>query len=205
VEKTRRELEGLVKAIREKQAGREIVKETQARIRQMEEEFDQKRERLEPRKRSKQEKLESGDPVWIETLQASGELIEAVPSSESWRVQIGSMISVVKSEHLTKIEENEPKPSLPGGVNYAPFDDISPQVNVRGMTVEEATDVLDHLIDRASVANLATIYVLHGKGTGALRRGIKEYLSKHQLVKDFRLGYVNEGSSGVTVVTLKQL
>lgn len=204
VESTRRELEELVRSIREKQADRSAVKRAHARIRELDEEFSRKRDRLEPLQKRKRESLESGDSVWIDTLQTSGDLIEYVPNSDSWRVQIGSMISVVKGVHLSKVGSNTPKPSLPTGVNYAPFEQVSPQVNVLGMTVEEATDVVERLIDKASVANLETIYILHGKGTGALRRGIKQFLSKHHLVKDFRLGYVNEGSSGVTVVTLKQ-
>ncbi|MBU1319224.1 MAG: endonuclease MutS2 [candidate division Zixibacteria bacterium] len=204
VDQTRRELEELVKEIREKQADKGLVKEAHARIRDLDESFEQKRSRLEPRKRLKTEDLCQGDSVWVETLQTSGELLQYISRSKSWKVQIGSMVSTVRSEFLSRINEGDSKPALPAGVNYAPFEDISPQVSVIGMTVEEAKEVVERLIDRASVSNLETIYILHGKGTGALRRGMKEYLSKHNIVKDFRLGYVGEGSSGVTVVTLKR-
>ncbi len=204
VESTRKKLEDLVRSIREKQADKETVKEAHGQLREMESDFTEQRNRLEPRKRRKKEKLQPGDDVFIETLQTSGSLLEYQQASDSWRVQVGNMISTVKSEFLSKHEQSDSRPALPSDVNYAPFEDISTQISVIGLTVDEAIEEVDRFLDRVAISNLDTVYILHGKGTGALRRAIKDFLSRHHLVADFRLGYVSEGSSGVTVVTIKR-
>lgn len=207
VEKTRRELENLVKRIREHRADEQSVKSAHRELRDIEEKIEHtRRKRTEqPKHRPPHEDLRQGDRVWIETLQTEGYLIEEEPKINSWKVQIGNMLSSVKSNMLRKLEEPSQKPSLPSGVNYAPFEEeVSTQISVRGMTVDEASDAVDRFLDRTALANLQTVYILHGKGTGALRAGLHRYLSTHPLVEDFRLGYVSEGSTGVTVVTLKR-
>ena len=71
------------------------------------------------------------------------------------------------------------------------------------MTVEEATEALEKFIDNAVVNSLTQIYVIHGKGTGTLRRTLTGWLKRHPEVKEVRLGNWNEGGAGVTVVKLK--
>jgi DNA mismatch repair protein MutS2 len=72
------------------------------------------------------------------------------------------------------------------------------------MTVEEAMETLDKYLDQAVVAGLHRIYVIHGKGTGTLRRILSDYLKNHPEVDSIRLGDWNEGGAGVTVVKLKE-
>ena len=72
-----------------------------------------------------------------------------------------------------------------------------------GMTVDEAIAQLDKYIDDACLANLAQITVVHGKGTGALRKGIHQYLRRQKHVRSFRLGEFGEGDAGVTIAELK--
>jgi len=204
VEATRRELEALVKKIRETSADPEEVKEAHSKLKEIGTSLKTRKKRLEDGQRKRREELKQGDTVLVETLQTSGTLLEYIESSDSWKIQVGSMISTVKAAYLTRQDGSAPTPSIPSGVNYSPFEDISAQISLIGMTVEEATSAVEAFLDRASLGNLETVYILHGKGTGALRRAVKEYLSTHPFVKDFRLGYVNEGSSGVTVVTLKR-
>jgi dsDNA-specific endonuclease/ATPase MutS2 len=114
------------------------------------------------------------------------------------------MVSTVDERYLTRAENAEARTAIPSGVYYAPMEDISPQISVIGMTSDEAILEVERFLDRAAISSLNIVYILHGKGTGALRRAIKQYLSTNEHVADFRLGYVNEGSSGVTVVTLKK-
>jgi DNA mismatch repair protein MutS2 len=204
VQKTRRELENLVRKIREKQAEKATVQQVRAKLSEVENRVDKHRSETAHQKRRKKERLGAGDTVWVETLQAEGELLEYEKSSRIWRVRVGNLVSAVKAEFLSKIAADDKRPELPAGVNYAPFEDVSSQISVRGMTAEEATEAVDKFLDRASLGNLDTVYILHGKGTGVLRQAIKQHLSRHSLVSDFRLGYVNEGSFGVTVVTLKR-
>lgn len=204
VEKTRKELERVVKEIREKQALKDSVRKAHSKLDNIEKRIENRQRKVRRPMKRKREKLSPGDTVWVETLQAEGELLEYTESAGCWKVRVGNMISSVKSDYLSKISTEDKRPEIPSGVNYAPFDDISSQISVRGQTAEEAVESVDAFLDRASLGNLETVYILHGKGTGVLRKAIKNHLSKHPLVSDFRLGYVSEGSSGVTVVSLKR-
>ena len=76
------------------------------------------------------------------------------------------------------------------------------EIDIRGMTVLEAEEEVSRFIDGAVVSNLETVYVIHGKGTGALRKGVHEMLRSNPSVKSFRLGTFGEGEDGVTVVSL---
>jgi DNA mismatch repair protein MutS2 len=79
---------------------------------------------------------------------------------------------------------------------------IQPEINVLGMTVAEATSLIDRYLDDAMLAHLHKVTIIHGKGTGALRKGIHEFLKKQSYVKAFRLGEYGEGEAGVTIVEL---
>ena len=78
------------------------------------------------------------------------------------------------------------------------------EINVIGMTVEEAIFVVDKFLDDCSLSSLNNVRIVHGKGTGKLRQGIHIFLKKHPHVKNFRLGTFGEGEMGVTVVELKK-
>ena len=80
---------------------------------------------------------------------------------------------------------------------------ISPEVNLIGMTTDEAIPELDKYLDDAYLAHLPQVRVVHGRGTGALKNAVHKHLKKLKYVKDFRLGVFGEGDSGVTIVTFK--
>ena len=81
---------------------------------------------------------------------------------------------------------------------------VSPEINLLGKTVDEAVAELDKYLDDAYLAHLTSVRVVHGKGTGALRTGIHDYLRRQKKhVKSFRLGAFGEGDAGVTIVELK--
>ena len=79
---------------------------------------------------------------------------------------------------------------------------ISQKIDLRGYRADEAVAALDKYLDDATLADLHTVQILHGKGQGILRKVIHQYLESHPSVRDFRLGELNEGGWGVTVVTL---
>ncbi len=96
----------------------------------------------------------------------------------------------------------EPRPQT--AVTFTPNTDaIKPELDLRGMTAEEAIPEVDKYLDNAYLASLERVRIIHGKGTGALRRKIGEHLPRHPRVLEFTLGDWNEGGSGVTVVKLK--
>ena len=80
---------------------------------------------------------------------------------------------------------------------------VQSELNVIGMTVLEACDVIDKYLDTVSISGLTQVRIVHGKGTGALRSGIHSYLKNHPHVKSYRLGTYGEGDSGVTIVECK--
>ena len=80
---------------------------------------------------------------------------------------------------------------------------VSPEINLLGRTVDEAVAELDKYLDDALLSHLNTVRVVHGKGTGALRKGIHEYLRRQKHVKSYHLAEFGEGDAGVTIVELK--
>ena len=81
---------------------------------------------------------------------------------------------------------------------------VSTEINLLGKTVDEAIAELDKYLDDAYLAGLEKITVIHGKGTGVLRREVQKFLKRRPQVKSFRLGTYGEGENGVTIVELKK-
>ena len=80
---------------------------------------------------------------------------------------------------------------------------VSGEVDIRGMASDEALIELDRYIDNALVSGLESIRIIHGKGTGVLRKSVQTHLRSHKAVKTFRLGTFGEGENGVTIAELK--
>lgn len=204
IETTRTNIEHLVKQIKENKADKSSVRQVHNFIKEKQAEFEKQISGLTPAKESKKEHLSPGDKVFIENLQTHGELLDYIENNDCWRVQTGSMVATIKSELLRKTDQPANRKHIPTGVNYAPFDDISMQLSVRGLLADEAIEAVEKYLDSVSIANLEKVFILHGKGTGALRKAISTYLKTHPMVASFRLGYFNEGGAGVTVVKLKR-
>ena len=81
---------------------------------------------------------------------------------------------------------------------------VPSSIHLRGMTVDEAILALDKYLDEAAVAGLPFVTVIHGKGTGTLRRALQDFVRHHPHVASFRLGREGEGGSGATIVTLAE-
>ena len=80
---------------------------------------------------------------------------------------------------------------------------VSPEINLLGKTVDEAIAELDKYLDDAYLAHLSPVRIVHGKGTGALRKGIHNYLKRQKHIKDYHLATFGEGDAGVTIVEFK--
>ena len=80
---------------------------------------------------------------------------------------------------------------------------MSPEINLLGLTVDEAVPLVDKYLDDCFMAKLSPVRIVHGKGTGALRNGIHKYLKTNKYVDSYRMGTFGEGEMGVTIVTLK--
>jgi DNA mismatch repair protein MutS2 len=86
----------------------------------------------------------------------------------------------------------------------SPIGDVLPEIEVRGQTVDETLPEIDQYLDRAYRAGLPWVRIVHGKGTGTLRRVVRDFVAKHPLVVSYETGKREEGGDGVTVVHLAE-
>jgi DNA mismatch repair protein MutS2 len=205
LESARKELEKLVADIRKNQAEGGSVKEAHKFIRQTKAGVEQLGERLRKKKKRprRPDRFASGDRVRIISLNQEGDLIELIGNDRA-RVQVGAINTVVKIRDLEKKAGARPPIQTASAGRTPSSDDASREIHLMGMTVDEATEALDRFLDQAVVSGLGQVYVVHGKGTGKLRRSLSEYLKAHREVDSIRLGNWNEGGAGVTIVKLKK-
>ncbi len=148
-----------------------------------------------------------GDRVRVVSLNADGTLLEE-PSSGEVTVQIGAMratlpLDVLRPAKKQPEKKQERKPSGASEIAMRKAVHIAPELTLRAMRVEEASPLLDKYIDDAFAAGIHEVRIIHGKGTGALRRFVWETLQGHSLIQSIRLGDEGEGGEGATVVTFK--
>ncbi|MDR2654470.1 MAG: endonuclease MutS2 [Oscillospiraceae bacterium] len=151
--------------------------------------------------------LAAGDVVLISDIGKKGVVISPADSSGTVLVQAGIIKTRVK-ENLLRLEEekkitSEKLPAKSGSPRSETLSPVSHEIDVRGMNSEEALMEIDKFLDNAVFSNIRTLTVIHGKGTGILRKSVHEQLRKHRNVKSYRLGAFGEGDSGVTLVELK--
>lgn len=151
--------------------------------------------------------LKIGDTVIIADL-GNEAVVEALKDKKGFvAVQMGTMKTRVKEENLRLVErakKNTPKRGAVTGKLESKMNmSANTTLDIRGMTVEEGLMELDRYIDHALRMGIGEFTVIHGKGTGVLRKAVREYLKKSSFVKSSRLGSFGEGEDGVSIVTLK--
>jgi DNA mismatch repair protein MutS2 len=202
LDQARKDTEHIVAEIRRTQGSAESVKAAHQTLKASEDLLRKQKESMRPAAPERPlDRFAPGDRVRILDLGHEGE-IESLVGEDRARVRIGKILSIVEIRKLEKTT-TEPKPSLKSSPKVNAEGMVSPEIHLRGMTSDEAQDELDRFLDRAIVAGLHQVYVIHGKGTGTLRRTLSEYLKKHRDVESIRMGDWNEGGAGVTIVTLK--
>lgn len=211
VRKTRRESEQIIKSLKEQyndqgiqkrqeaiEAARQKIKENSLRAQQAVE------KKKVPHKPVRLETLQPGDTIYVTTLDQKGSVLSV--QGKSVEVQLGSMKMMVKARDCMFVSSAaavrpEPAAKVKTFINKA--SEVKREFDIRGMMVDEAEEAVGKYIDDAVLAGMAQILIIHGKGTGALRKGIQEYLKNHRSVMSVSMGDINEGGSGVTVVELK--
>ena len=214
VTEARRESEALIREIRDMQkAGYKALDENAAR---------QARDNLRKREESLYDKVEAGgraaqpltgepqpgDPVYLRKLKQKGQVLTAANSQGDVVVQAGIMKLTVKREDLEllpddTIAEKEKHKTGAGEISASKAKTISPELHLRGMLLEEAIPEAEKYLDDAYLAGLPTVAIVHGKGTGTLRKAIRELAAAHPFVAGIRQGGYHEGGDGVTVITLR--
>ncbi|WP_153122922.1 endonuclease MutS2 [Peribacillus tepidiphilus] len=152
-------------------------------------------------KASKHE-FKPGDEVKVLSFNQKGHLVEKV-SSDEWQVQIGIMKMKVNESDLVYIDSPKPVETKPLATVRGKDFHVGLELDLRGERYEDAILRVEKYIDDALLAGYPRVSIIHGKGTGALRQGVQEYLKNHRSVKRIRFGEAAEGGLGVTVVEFK--
>ena len=163
----------------------------------------------------KREDIKPGLNVYVNTLGTDAIVVSNISKDDTVQVQVGIMKMKVDIKNLYQAKSSEHFSSTAHGktsigssnkvLGSANFkaQTVKPEINVLGLTVDEAVPIIDKYIDDCFMAKLSPIRIIHGKGTGALRKGIQRYLKTNKFVDSFRPGTFGEGEMGVTVVNLK--
>ena len=150
--------------------------------------------------------IEVGDLVELPGVKMAASVL-AVNNDGTLLLQAGKMKMTVKAQQV-RLPEGQPKkkPAAPASGGSAKLNlqsRAASELDIRGYETLEAESVVENYIDSAVMAKLGTVTIIHGKGTGALRKAVHEMLKRNKAVKSFRLGRYGEGEAGVTVVELK--
>ncbi|TET16653.1 MAG: endonuclease MutS2, partial [Candidatus Cloacimonadota bacterium] len=189
---TRREMEHIVKEIRESQASKKYIKKAKALIETNLQVFEEKKE-------ERNGQLAVGDYVYSKRLKIKGEVTELLDNYV--RVKAENFHFVAPYETL-ELAENDRKQE-PREAAETVTRDTSSEIHLRGLLADEAVMRVTKFIDDAVLSGLSTIYIIHGKGSGVLREAVSELLKHDERIKEYRLGHWDEGGSGVTVVQMK--
>jgi len=167
---------------------------------------------LEKKKATKQHKASDfhlGDSVKVLSLNLKGSVSSLPDAKGNLFVQMGILRSQVHISDLEIIDEplseteKQFRRTSTGKMKMNKSMTVSPEINLLGKTVDEALAELDKYLDDAYLSHLSPVRIVHGKGTGALRSGIHNYLRRQKHVKSYRLGAFGEGDAGVTIVEFK--
>ena len=162
-----------------------------------------------PARQHKASDFHIGDRVHVASLNLDG-TVHTLPNQKGeLNVTIGIMNYNVNMSDLTIIEEAsemrklKQKSSGIGKLKMSKTASISPEINLIGMTSDEAIMTLDKYLDDAFLSHISPVRIVHGKGSGILRNAVHNYLKRQKHVKSFRLGSFGEGDYGVTIVEFK--
>lgn len=152
-----------------------------------------------------------GDTIYMKQLDQKGIILSIEKGGKELTVQAGALKMTVKSSACRFVSHGAEENSSPPTQNLnrgsagllQKVSVVSRDLDVRGMLVDEAEQVCGKFIDDAQLAGLKQILIIHGKGTGALRKGLHEFLRRNRSVENFNLADMDEGGSGATLVALK--
>ncbi|MBQ1914015.1 MAG: endonuclease MutS2 [Selenomonadaceae bacterium] len=214
VRRTRRESEEIIKALKE-QFDDQGVKKRQQAMQEARERLNDAADRAHPGimaqkgvgKRIDLKALEPGDIVYVTKLDQRGTVLSV--RGKELEVQIGSLKTVIGASacrfvgKAPKEEKTATEKSRQAGMSLQKTATIQREIDVRGLMVNEAEMVVGKFLDDAVMAGLGQVLIIHGKGTGALRKGLQDYLKHHRNVLRYAFADITEGGTGATVVDLK--
>jgi DNA mismatch repair protein MutS2 len=211
VEQARKDLERLVGELKRSELTSKSIKTAHKELREVVHKFTPKSSGHTRYKGLEIEKISIGQPVFIYNLNEEG-VVSRIDQTENkvW-VMVGSLKFQVKADELAPVKSpahTYSKETISAASRTIPIassvltKDVNTQLVVIGQRVDDALQKIDKYLDNAVLARLSCVSIIHGKGTGTLKKAIEEFLSAHPQVASFRSGNLQEGGAGVTVVEL---
>jgi DNA mismatch repair protein MutS2 len=204
VEKANAVIEQSVREIREAGADRSVARAARENIQKVREEIARESEIVASGTAEMPEQLAVGDAVTIGGSGDPGEIVSIAPDGKSAVVVFGVVKMRVPLHDLRRAKKRERRRDQVAEIRTAKMATASRELDLRGMTGDEAFPVVDKFLDDALLAGYGRVDIIHGKGTGALRKKILEFLQRHPRVKAYRIAEWNEGGTGATTVDLKE-
>ena len=206
VKKAREEAEEIVTSIREMKNQASMKEhewiEARQRFDQLEPNLnDRQKEQTAPKQNQRKQELEVGDEVRLLTLNQAGTVI-AIEGKNTLQVQVGVMKMKVKKQDVQLMKKEDPIVEKPLATVKGAAYHVKTELDLRGERYEDALMELEKYIDDVTLAGYPQVTIIHGKGTGALRKGVQAFGDRHRNIKSARVGGMNEGGSGVTIFEL---
>lgn len=148
-------------------------------------------------------KIKPGDEVYLNNYNMNATVLAVHSAKKTLDVQAGIIKSTVKLNEVSRASKSRQHKPVTSKRSSMKVKTVRSEIDLRGMTVDEALIAVDRFIDDAYLNNLHQIHIIHGKGTGALRKAIKEKLSDSKYIKQFYYAPANEGGDGATIAELK--
>ena len=148
-------------------------------------------------------KLSVGDEVYVKSFNNTGTINGIKENKGEVEVLFGNIKSTVKLSDCFNAKKQAVQSEKPKVSRSVERSSPKAEINIIGKTVAEGVEEVEKFIDQAIVSNIPEIRIIHGMGTGKLKKGVWDYLKTNKNVSEYRLGRYGEGESGVTVVTLK--
>ncbi|WP_240374657.1 endonuclease MutS2 [Bacillus piscicola] len=206
LEKAQAEAKEIIRGLRELQKQGQSVKEhhiidAKKRLEDASPNLSKRHKEIKKQAKERQS-FKPGDEVRVTKFGQNGQVLKKI-SEKEYLVQLGIMKVNVKVDDMERVKaERVTQPTRPiTSVSAKPS--VKPELDLRGVRFEEAMRQLEKYLDDAVLAGYPQVHIIHGKGTGALRKGVKEFLKKHPSVKESRDGGMNEGGLGNTVARLQ--
>lgn len=199
VKKANSVIEKSIREIKETSAEREVIKKAKLEIKELSDDFNNLLENITAVTGGKEYQV--GDKVRLRQSNTIGEIFSKY-DDDSYIVFSGNLKLKVKRKDIEIVERGKTESHLHSASSQIIPSEVKREIDLRGMYGDEALDALDKFLDTAMLTGLNRVDIIHGKGTGALRKKITEYLKSQPSIKSFRLGEWNEGGTGVTVVEL---
>jgi DNA mismatch repair protein MutS2 len=149
------------------------------------------------------EEIKGGDVVFIKSIGYDAEVLLIDRKHNHVRVKMGSKEIDVPVSDISHKKGKSPDKKATDYIFAREEETIPVELNIIGLRVDEALSNLEPFLNHASIENLREVTIIHGIGTGALLKAVRNYLKGHPLVKDFRKGELSEGGNGVTIVRMK--